>query len=156
MAIDGFEWDVPAAEQNGAAFGFHGAHDPQGAAFPKARVVTISGCGSHAVVGAAIGGTAGKGTGSRCWPNRDESGNDHPRITLFGGRLPAQLPRNAITLCDGDPQPSAAIPAHGRWAIGTPTSDTGNHAPRGRRGRTYNHRPSAVERPDEATLTENF
>jgi hypothetical protein len=65
MAIDGFEWDVPATERNAAAFGFHGAHDRQGAAFPKARVVTISECGSHAVVGAAIGGTAGKGTGEQ-------------------------------------------------------------------------------------------
>jgi hypothetical protein len=65
MAIDGFEWDVPATGQNAAAFGFHGAHDQGKAAFPKARVVTISECGSHAVVGAAIGGTAGKGTGEQ-------------------------------------------------------------------------------------------
>jgi Insertion element 4 transposase N-terminal len=65
MAIDGFEWDVPATGQNAAAFGFHGAHDQQGAAFPKARVVTVSECGSHAVVGAAIGGTVGKGSGEQ-------------------------------------------------------------------------------------------
>ncbi len=65
MAIDGMEWDVPATAANAAAFGFHGASDEQGAAFPKARVVTISECGSHAVVGAAIGGTAGKGSGEQ-------------------------------------------------------------------------------------------
>jgi Insertion element 4 transposase N-terminal len=65
MAIDGFEWDVPATEQNATAFGFHGAHDPGTAAFPKARVVTISECGSHAVVGATIGGTVGKGSGEQ-------------------------------------------------------------------------------------------
>lgn len=57
--------DVPATEQNAAAFGFHGAHDQQGVAFPKAWVVTIGECGSHAVVGAAIGGTVGKGTGEQ-------------------------------------------------------------------------------------------
>ncbi len=65
MAIDGFEWDVPATKENAAAFGFHGAHDEGAAAFPKARVVTISECGSHAVVGAVIGGTVGKGTGEQ-------------------------------------------------------------------------------------------
>ncbi len=65
MAMDGFEWDVPATERNAAVFGFHGAHDQGTAAFPKARVVTISECGSHAVVGAVIGGTVGKGTGEQ-------------------------------------------------------------------------------------------
>jgi len=63
--VDGFEWDVPATGQNAAVFGFHGAHDQGTAAFPKARVVTISECGSHAVVGAVIGGTVGKGTGEQ-------------------------------------------------------------------------------------------
>ena len=58
MAIDGFEWDVPASEANIAAFGYNGtgAGDPDKAAFPKARVVTISECASHAAVEAAIGG----------------------------------------------------------------------------------------------------
>jgi hypothetical protein len=64
-AIDGFEWDCPASEANVAAFGFAGASadDPGRAAFPKARVVTISECASHAVVDARIGGVAGKGAG---------------------------------------------------------------------------------------------
>jgi hypothetical protein len=65
MAMDGFEWDVPDTAENAVAFGFHGAHDQGKAAFPKARVVTISECGSHAVVGAAIGGTVGKGSGEQ-------------------------------------------------------------------------------------------
>jgi hypothetical protein len=65
MAIDGFEWDVPATEENAAAFGFHGMRDQGTAAFPKARVVTVSECGSHAVVGAVIGGTVGKGSGEQ-------------------------------------------------------------------------------------------
>jgi hypothetical protein len=65
MAIDGFEWDCPASEANIAAFGFAGtgAGDPEKAAFPKARVVTISECASHAVADARIGGVAGKGAG---------------------------------------------------------------------------------------------
>jgi hypothetical protein len=67
MAIDGFEWDAPATEANIAAFGFAGASagDPEKAAFPKARVVTISECASHAVVDARIGGMAGKGAGEQ-------------------------------------------------------------------------------------------
>ena len=65
MAIDGFEWDVPATEANAAAFGFHGASEAAAPAFPKTRVVTISECGSHAVVAAAIGATMGKGSGEQ-------------------------------------------------------------------------------------------
>jgi hypothetical protein len=65
MAIDGFEWDVPATEANAAAFGFHGGSQAAAPAFPKARVVTISECGSHAVVAAAIGATMGKGSGEQ-------------------------------------------------------------------------------------------
>ena len=65
MAIDGFEWDAPATEANIAAFGFAGtgSAEAEKAAFPKARVVTVSECASHAVVDAAIGGVAGKGAG---------------------------------------------------------------------------------------------
>ncbi len=67
MAIDGLEWDAPATEANIAAFGFAGtgAGDPDKAAFPKVRVVTISECASHAVVDARIGGVAGEGAGEQ-------------------------------------------------------------------------------------------
>ena len=65
MAIDGFEWDAPATEPDIAAFGFAGTggDDPEKAAFPKARVVTISECASHAMVNARIGGVAGRRAG---------------------------------------------------------------------------------------------
>jgi Insertion element 4 transposase N-terminal/Transposase DDE domain len=67
MSIDGFEWDAPDTKPNAAEFGYAGkaAGDPDRAAFPKARVVTVSECGSHAVVDAAIGGVAGKGAGEQ-------------------------------------------------------------------------------------------
>jgi hypothetical protein len=61
MAIDGFEWDAPDTPGNAAAFGYPGGGKEP--AFPKVRVVTISECGSHAVVDAEIGGIAGKGSG---------------------------------------------------------------------------------------------
>src|SRR6266516_3265829 len=64
MSIDGFEWDAPDTPGNAAAFGYPGGGKDR-AAFPKARVVTISECGSHAVVDAEIGGIAGKGSGEQ-------------------------------------------------------------------------------------------
>jgi hypothetical protein len=65
MSVDGMEWDVPDTKENRAAFGAKGG--PGGvAAYPKARVVTVSECGSHAAVLAAIGpSAAGKGTGEQ-------------------------------------------------------------------------------------------
>jgi hypothetical protein len=67
MAMDGFEWDAPDTPGNAVAFGYAG-QDPGAAdraAFPKVRVVTVSECGSHAVVDAEIGGVAGKGAGEQ-------------------------------------------------------------------------------------------
>ncbi len=66
MSMDGFEWDVPAAEENIAAFGFAGTgKDDATAAFPKARAVTVGECASHAAVLAAIGPVASKGSGEQ-------------------------------------------------------------------------------------------
>ena len=66
-AIGGLEWDAPDTGENAAAFGYSGksAGDAGRPAFPKVRVVTVSECGSHAVVDAAIGGVAGKGAGEQ-------------------------------------------------------------------------------------------
>jgi hypothetical protein len=64
VAIDGFEWDVPDTAANAAAFGYPGGGKDR-AAFPKVRVVSISECGSHAVVDAETGGIAGKGSGEQ-------------------------------------------------------------------------------------------
>ncbi len=64
MAIDGFEWDAPDTPGNAAAFGYPGGGQDR-AAFPKVRVVSVSECGSHAVVDAEIGGIAGKGAGEQ-------------------------------------------------------------------------------------------
>ena len=65
MAIDGFEWDVPDTPENAAAFGFSGTGGGDRAAYPKARVVTVSECASHAVADAVMGGVAGKGAGEQ-------------------------------------------------------------------------------------------
>jgi hypothetical protein len=65
MSIDGMEWDVPDTPANREAFGARGdAGD--GSAYPRARVVTVSECASHAPVLAAMGRAgAGKGTGEQ-------------------------------------------------------------------------------------------
>jgi Transposase DDE domain len=61
--VDGMEWDVPDTARNRAAFGVSGGDR---AAFPKIRVVTVSECGSHAPVLAAVGPSAGgKGSGEQ-------------------------------------------------------------------------------------------
>src|SRR5438093_1225572 len=70
MSVDGMEWDVPDTPANRAFFGSKaGSEGP--AAFPKARVVTVSECGSHAAVAAAVGPAAGgKGSGEQALARR--------------------------------------------------------------------------------------
>ena len=57
VAIDGFDLDIPDSDANAAAFGRagHGGTNAAGSAFPKARVVTITECATHAPLAAAIG-----------------------------------------------------------------------------------------------------
>jgi hypothetical protein len=65
MSIDGMEWDVPDTPANREAFGT-GGDAGDGSAYPRARVVTVSECASHAPVLAAMGRAgAGKGTGEQ-------------------------------------------------------------------------------------------
>ncbi len=57
LAIDGFEVDVPDSPANVAEFGYSG-NDVNRSAFPKARVVALAECGTHAFVAAEIGAYA--------------------------------------------------------------------------------------------------
>ena len=54
LAIDGFEIDVPDTEANAAEFGYAGSGENR-SAFPKARVVALAECGTHAFVAAEVG-----------------------------------------------------------------------------------------------------
>lgn len=69
LAIDGFKVDVPDSEDNIAEFGDAGSGDNQSAS-PKARVVAVAGCGTHAFVGAEIGSyaTGEKTLAARLYP----------------------------------------------------------------------------------------
>jgi hypothetical protein len=69
LAIDGFEVDVPDSDENAAEFGYAGSGTNR-SAFPKARVVTLAECGTHAFVAAEIGayGTGEKTLAQRLYP----------------------------------------------------------------------------------------
>jgi Insertion element 4 transposase N-terminal len=54
LAIDGFEVDLPDSSQNAAEFGYAGSGQNR-SAFPKARVVALAECGTHAFLAAQIG-----------------------------------------------------------------------------------------------------
>jgi Insertion element 4 transposase N-terminal len=54
VAIDGFEVDVPDTTGNAAEFGYAGSGNHR-SAFPKARVVALAECGTHAFVAAEVG-----------------------------------------------------------------------------------------------------
>ena len=54
MAIDGTSFDVPDTSENVAAFHKMGS-GPKASAFPKLQVVSLSECGTHAQVAAAMG-----------------------------------------------------------------------------------------------------
>lgn len=57
-AVDGFVLDVPDTTANRAAFGGP-VKNGQPAGFPQARVVTLTECGTHAQIDAAVGGFNG-------------------------------------------------------------------------------------------------
>jgi hypothetical protein len=53
LAIDGFEVDLPDSDVNAAEFGYAGTGDNR-SAFPKARVVALAECGTHAFLAAEV------------------------------------------------------------------------------------------------------
>jgi hypothetical protein len=53
VAIDGFEVDVPDSKENAAEFGYAGSGENR-SAYPKARVVALAECGTHAFVAAEV------------------------------------------------------------------------------------------------------
>lgn len=53
LAIDGFDVDLPDSPQNAAEFGYAGSGDNR-SGYPKARVVALSECGTHAFLAAEV------------------------------------------------------------------------------------------------------
>jgi hypothetical protein len=54
LAIDGFDVDLPDSDANAAEFGYAGSGQSR-SAYPKARVVALAECGTHAFLAARIG-----------------------------------------------------------------------------------------------------
>ena len=54
LGIDGFEVDLADTKGNAEEFGYAGSGDNR-SAFPKARVVALAECGTHAFVAAEVG-----------------------------------------------------------------------------------------------------
>lgn len=69
VAIDGFELDLPDTAANAAEFGYAGSGANR-SAFPKARVVALCECGTHAFLAAEIGPISGKGAGEKTLAQR--------------------------------------------------------------------------------------
>ena len=55
LAIDGFDVDMPDTEGNAAEFGYAGSGDNR-SALPKARVVALTECGTHAFLACEVSG----------------------------------------------------------------------------------------------------
>jgi transposase IS4-like protein/DDE family transposase len=53
LAIDGFDVDLPDSPENAAEFGYAGSGENR-SAYPKARVVALSECGTHAFLAAEV------------------------------------------------------------------------------------------------------
>ena len=66
LGIDGFEVDLADTDGNAEEFGYAGSGDNR-SAFPKARVVALAECGTHAFVAAEVGSYS---TGEKTLANR--------------------------------------------------------------------------------------
>jgi hypothetical protein len=75
-AIDGFELDLPDSKENAAEFGYAGSEESGNrSAFPKARVVAVAECGTHAFLDAEVSGI-GVGEKTLVGPLLDRLGSD--------------------------------------------------------------------------------
>jgi hypothetical protein len=66
LAIDGFDVDLPDTESNASEFGYAGSGENR-SALPKARVVALAECGTHAFLAAEV---AGYGVGEQTLAQR--------------------------------------------------------------------------------------
>ena len=121
LAIDGFEVDLPDSAENAAEFGYAGSGDNR-SAFPKARVVAVAECGTHAFVAAEIDAykVGEKTLAQRLYPRlrRDEL-LIADRGFYSWTRRGTPRPRPARRCCGG-PRPSSPC----RWCGSCPTAPT--------------------------------
>jgi hypothetical protein len=116
LAIDGFEVDVPDTDANAAEFGYAGSGDNR-SAFPKARVVALAECGTHAFVAAEVGAWAigaelpqvRRGVRAAHHGAVDRGHQPATPVHTLGGRARGRAPQQV----EQDPQRRHADPAPG-------------------------------------------
>lgn len=81
VAINGFDVDLPDTPDNAAEFGYAGSGDNR-SAFPKARVVALAECGTHAFLAAEVDawGVGEKILADRADLQKEEDGR--PRVSI--------------------------------------------------------------------------
>jgi hypothetical protein len=110
VAIDGFEVDVPDTPASAQEFGYAGSGDNR-SAFPKARVVALAECGTHAFLAAEVGAySVGEKTlAQRLYPRlrADELLTADRGFYSWTARTPPRLPGPR---CCGARRPSSPCP----------------------------------------------
>jgi Insertion element 4 transposase N-terminal len=121
LGIDGFEVDLPDTKENAVEFGYAGSGDNR-SAFPKARVVALAECGTHAFVAAEVDAYA---VGRRPWRPGCCRGCapmscSPPTAGSTPGR-PGTPPPQRVRRCCGGPRPSSTCQSWPCWTT-APTS----------------------------------
>ena len=121
LAIDGFDIDVPDSDANAAEFGYGGSGDNR-SAFPKARVVALAECGTHAFVAAELDAyrVGEKTLAQRLYRGCAATNCSPPSGASTPGR-PGMPPPRPVRRCCGEPPPSSSCPSCGCFPTG-PTS----------------------------------
>ena len=106
VAIDGFEVDLPDSAENAAEFGYAGSGDNR-SAFPKARVVALAECGTHAFLTAEIDAykVGEKTLAQRVYPRlrTDRAAGRGPQLLLLPGVGHRRRDRRRPALAGPDP-----------------------------------------------------
>jgi hypothetical protein len=110
LAIDGFDVDLPDSDENAAEFGYAGSGENR-SAYPKARVVALSECGTHAFLAAEL---APMRWARRPWPSGCTGGcsptSCSPPTGASTPSTPGVRPWPAGRRCCGGRPPSWSCP----------------------------------------------
>ncbi len=106
LAIDGFDVDLPDTPANAAEFGYAGSGD-NASAFPKARVLALAECGTHAFLAAEVGAYASgeKTLAHRLYPRLRPDELLTADRNFYSSR-PGDWPPGRGPRCCGGPRPN--------------------------------------------------
>jgi hypothetical protein len=120
LAIDGFDVDLPDTEANAAEFGYAGSGQSR-SAYPQARVVALSECGTHAFLAAEVAPYAvgGKTLANACIRGCAQTSCSPRTVTSTSSRRGVTRLRPERRCCGGPPPSSSC-----RWSPSCPTART--------------------------------